>query len=152
MKLEMRRGCIWDSLTVDNVEEIDLTDEVRKEVLFEISKFIATLDIRQFGKLMANELAMYENSEELEYATDFYLSLIDKEIIQPFEQYPKEWNHYSELLSRQLRCYVSKYVRDLSPNYLNYVMQDLLPTLGRYENCGYCECCGDVREIYYLEL
>lgn len=148
----MKRGCTWDSLTVDNVEEIDLTDEKRIEVLSIISKFITSMDIRKFGNLMKDELMMYETEEELKYATDFYESLISNDLIQPLEQYPSEWNHRSEQLSRQLRSYVSKYVRDLSPDYLNYVLQDLLPEFGIYENCGYCECCGDIREQYTLEI
>ena len=36
MKLEMTRGCICSSLTVDGVEEIDLNDSYRKYVIRKI--------------------------------------------------------------------------------------------------------------------
>lgn len=152
MELIMKRGCTWDSLTVDNVEEIDLTDEKRIEVLDKISKFIASMDIREFGEVIKDELEMYDSEEDLEYSDDFYSSLIAAEIIQPLEQYPNEWNHHAEQLSRQLRSYTSKYIRGLSPNELNYVLQHFVEILGAYEDCGYCECCGDIREIYTLEI
>lgn len=148
----MKRGCTWDSLTVDNVEEIDLTDKQRIEVLGKISKFIDALDIHKFGEVIKDELERYSTEEDLEYTDDFYSGLIYSEIIKPLEQYPDEWNHHSEQLSRQLRSYTSKYIRDLSPEELNYVLQEFIEIFGEYENCGYCDCCGDIREQYTLEI
>jgi hypothetical protein len=41
MILKEITGCVCDSLTVDGVEEIDLTEEQRKEVILKISEYIA---------------------------------------------------------------------------------------------------------------
>lgn len=41
MILKQTTGCVCDSLTVDDVEEIDLTDEQRRQVILKISEYIA---------------------------------------------------------------------------------------------------------------
>ena len=41
MILKQTTGCVCDSLTVDDVEEIDLTEEQRKEVILKISEYIS---------------------------------------------------------------------------------------------------------------
>lgn len=41
MKLEYMCGCICDSLTVDGIEEIDLTDEQRILIIEKIGSFIS---------------------------------------------------------------------------------------------------------------
>jgi hypothetical protein len=41
MILKQTTGCVCNSLTVDDVEEIDLTEEQRKEVILKISEYIA---------------------------------------------------------------------------------------------------------------
>lgn len=43
MELKKVDGCIAFSLTVDGVEEIDLNDEKRKEVLMKIGQYISNL-------------------------------------------------------------------------------------------------------------
>ena len=40
MELEMVRGCVCGSLTVDGEHEINLTDEKRKEVLKALGEYI----------------------------------------------------------------------------------------------------------------
>lgn len=153
MKLEMIKGCICDSLTIDDVEEINLTDEKRIEVLVKIGKYVASCDIHKIGEVLSDELEMVNTEEDLEYADDFYLSLIDKEIIQPLQQFPKEWNHEAEHLARQFRSYLSKYIRDLHPNCLNTLLQTFIEEFGVYEgSVGPCECCGDYIETFTLEI
>lgn len=152
MNLTAITGCVHYDLTVDGTNEINLTDEKRIEVLSEISKYIASLDIRKFAEVMSNELKMYDLPEDLEYISDFYQSLIDNKIIQPFEQFPEEWNHKSEWLAKQLRSYVSKYIRDLSPDKLNTLLWDFLVVLGDYEYLYYCHQCGDIVEQYTLTI
>ena len=152
MNLTAITGCVRYDLTVDGTSEINLTDEKRIEVLSEISKYIASLDIQQFAKVISNELAMYDSEEDLEYISDFYQSLIDNKIIQPLEQFPKEWNHKSEWLAKQLRSYVSKYIRDLSPNELNSLLWDFIMEFGDYKYLYQCDQCGDVVEQYTLTI
>lgn len=41
MILKQTTGCVCNSLTVDGVEEIDLTEDQRKEVILKISEYIA---------------------------------------------------------------------------------------------------------------
>lgn len=41
MILKQITGCVCASLTVDDVEEIDLTDEQRRQVILKISEYIA---------------------------------------------------------------------------------------------------------------
>ena len=40
MKLVSKTGCICSSLTVDGIEEIDLLDVARKEVLVKFGEYI----------------------------------------------------------------------------------------------------------------
>ena len=152
MIIEMTTGCICDSLTVDGIEEINLTDDKRKEVLIEISNYVITIDIKTFGKLIDNYLSMFNQEDDLDYITDFYQSLINDEIITPLQQFPKVWNHEAELLTRQFRQKVHTYIATMHPNELNILLQDLLNTLGKYEFIGHCDCCGDIIEKYTLNL
>lgn len=41
MILKQTIGCVCASLTVDDIEEIDLTEKQRKEVILKISEYIA---------------------------------------------------------------------------------------------------------------
>ena len=152
MNLTAITGCVHYDLTVDGTNEINLTDEKRIEILSEISKYIASLDIQQFAKVIGNELAMYDSEEDLEYISDFYQSLTDSKIIQPLEQFPEEWSHKSEWLAKQLRSYVSKYIRDLSPNELNSLLWDFIMEFGDYEYLYQCNQCGDIVEQYTLTI
>ena len=77
MIIEMTTGCICDSLTVDGIEEINLTDDKRKEVLIKISNYNTELNIKSLGKLIDNYLSMFDQEDDLDYITDFYQSLID---------------------------------------------------------------------------
>lgn len=43
MEIKIVTGCICDSMTVDGIEEADMTDEQRKETLKKLGEFIATL-------------------------------------------------------------------------------------------------------------
>lgn len=54
MHLKYTTGCMADSLTVDNVEEIDLTDEQRREAWQRLCQWLA----RQSGKHL-NELLQF---------------------------------------------------------------------------------------------
>ena len=152
MIIEMTTGCICDSLTVDGIEEINLTDDKRKEVLMNISNYIITIDIKTFGKLINNYLSMFNQEDDLDYITDFYQSLIDDEIIIPLQQFPKVWNHEANLLTRRFRQKVHTHIITMHPNELNILLQDLLNTLGKYEFIGQCDCCGDIIEKYTLNI
>lgn len=78
MKIEKVTGCICDSLTVDGVQEIALTDEKRVEVLGRISDYIKTMDLKKFAEAINNEIGMYRDEEDLEYASEFYLKLTNE--------------------------------------------------------------------------
>lgn len=152
MIIEMTTGCICDSLTVDGIEEIDLTDDKRKEILIKISNYIVKLNIKFFGELIDNYLSMFDQEDDLDYITNFYQSLIDDEIITPLQQFPKVRNHETELLIRRFRQKVHTYIATMRPNELNILLQDLLNTLGEYKFIGQCNCCGDIIEKYTLNI
>lgn len=42
MKLELTEGCICDSLTVDGIEEIYLSDKERKKAIKKIAEYLST--------------------------------------------------------------------------------------------------------------
>ena len=152
MIIEMTTGCVCDSLTIDNIEEINLTDNKRKKILIEISNYIVTINIKTFGKLINNYLSNFVCEDDLNYITDFYQSLINDEIIVPLQQFPKIWNHEAELLTRRFRQKVHTYIATMHPNELNILLQDLLNTLGKYKFVGHCDCCGDIIEKYTLNI
>ena len=45
MKIQMTRGCIANSLTIDGKEEIDLSDNERQEVLRHIFEHLKAQDL-----------------------------------------------------------------------------------------------------------
>ncbi|MBP3732214.1 MAG: hypothetical protein J6I84_03105 [Bacilli bacterium] len=72
MKLELTRGCICDSLTVDDEEEIDLTDDVRKEVLRKIFEALRPEDLNYVLQELIPCFGEYEcDPEPCECCGDF---------------------------------------------------------------------------------
>lgn len=63
MILKQITGCVHDSLTVDGVEEINLTEEQRKEVILKISEYIA------------NQM----KTDQLNYFLTYFLTAFGKE-------------------------------------------------------------------------
>ena len=81
MELEMVRGCVCDSLTVDGVEEIDLTDEKRKEVLKALGDYITNLPTSELNNLMQLLLDYFGEYEDLGHC-DCCGSWIDKNTLK----------------------------------------------------------------------
>ena len=64
MKLELIRGCIRGSLTVDDVQEIDLNDEQRKEVIKKIFESMKPEDLNYLLQWYIEEFGEYECDHE----------------------------------------------------------------------------------------
>lgn len=153
MKIEKVTGCICDSLTVDGVKEVDLTDEKRIEVLERISDYIKTMDLKKFAEAINNEIGMYRDEEDLEYASEFYLKLTNEGVIDLFEKLPEEWYFESEWLASRLRAYTANYIRNMKTEDLNWVLQQLTEEFAFQESDGIpCDCCGDCVTTYTLEI
>ena len=60
MKLEMVRGCICDSLTVDGEEEYTLSDDKREEVLDCICSRLYPKDLNRFLQWYIQEYGEYD--------------------------------------------------------------------------------------------
>ena len=52
MKIEITTGCTRDSMQIDGIEEIDMTDEQRREALEKIGEYIKTLPTNQLNYLL----------------------------------------------------------------------------------------------------
>ena len=153
MKIEKVTGCICDSLTVDGVQELDLTNETRVKVLERISDYIKTMDLKKFAEAINNEIGMYKDEEDLEYASEFYLKLTNEGVIDLFEQFPAEWYFESEWLSSRLRAYTAHYIRNMKTEDLNWVLQQLTEAFAFQESDGIpCDCCGDCVTTYTMEI
>lgn len=153
MRIEKVTGCICDSLTVDGVQEIDLTDEKRVEVLGRIGDYIKTMDLKKFAKAINNEIGIYRDEEDLEYASEFYLKLTNEGVIDLFEQFPTEWSLESEWLASRLRAYTAHYIRNMETGDLNWVLQQLTEEFAFQESDGIpCDCCGDCVTTYMMEI
>jgi hypothetical protein len=64
MKLELIRGCVCDSLNINDDREIDLTDEQRREVLKKIFKHLKPEDLNYVLQALIPMFGEYECSEE----------------------------------------------------------------------------------------
>lgn len=124
--LKLSEGCIFDSITVDGVEEIDITSDVlRKETLEEIAQYlekIKTVDNNKLDKIRGC-IEMFDCLEENE--------LEDKSV--------------KELCDM---------IRNTKPDNLNYILQFLIPTYGTLVSVSEepCEDCGDYVYEYELRL
>lgn len=64
MILKMMRGCMADSLTVDDKEEMDLTDEERKEVLKRIFDHLAPKDLNEVMQVLIERFGDCETDDK----------------------------------------------------------------------------------------
>ena len=64
MKLEMTRGCICDSLSIDGTQEIDLTDEQRKEVIKKVFDSMKPEDLNYLLQWYLPYKGDYESSDK----------------------------------------------------------------------------------------
>ena len=71
MKLELIRGCICGSLNVDGTEEIDLTDDQRKEVLKKIFEHLKPEDLNYVMQDLIETFGEYSCGEPCECCGDF---------------------------------------------------------------------------------
>lgn len=60
----MVTGCICDSLTIDGIEEINLSDEKRKEVLNRIFPHINSSDLNELLQWFLPKYGEYEGSDK----------------------------------------------------------------------------------------
>jgi hypothetical protein len=60
MKLKMVEGCMCDSLTVDGIEEIEMTDEKRQET---INKIMESLEPKDLNYLLQWYLPIFGDYE-----------------------------------------------------------------------------------------
>ena len=75
MKLKMTRGCICDSLTIDGKEEINLTEEERKQIWLHVCDTLKSKDPKHLNELLQFILENYGNyacsTEPCECCGDF---------------------------------------------------------------------------------
>ena len=64
MKIQLTRGCIAGSLTIDGKEEIHLTDEQRQEVLQHIINHLKPEDLNYVLQDLAETFGEYESDDE----------------------------------------------------------------------------------------
>lgn len=68
MKLNLTTGCICDSLTVDGVEEVDMTESLRTETKVKLLTWLAEhpekLDLNQMLQQILPEYGEYDSSGE----------------------------------------------------------------------------------------
>lgn len=151
MKIEKVTGCICDSLTVDGVQEIDLTDGKRVEVLSAISDYIHTYPFDKFGELIRWYFEMYTTEEDLEYMDEYYKSLIDSKLITPLYVLPEDTVENIALYAA-LRARLGCYIKSVPPHDLNWILQQVVEAFGEYEYIDYCEQCCDSIYKYTLEI
>lgn len=123
MILKSVTGCICDSLTVDDIEEIDLpSDKIRKEVLEKIGEFLKKqlLDDHQLTNLR-DSMEAYLNLEE------------------------------GELKGKTIEE-LGGIIKSTEPGNLNYVLQFIIEPFGEltYKSKTACDCCGDYVYEYTL--
>ena len=68
MKLELTRGCICDSMTVDGVEEIDLTTEERRRTINKICKWLEENSDSQLNYVLQELIPMM--AQDYEYDSE----------------------------------------------------------------------------------
>ena len=64
MKIQLIRGCIAGSLTIDGKEEIHLTDDERQEVLRHIFNHLKPEDLNYVLQNLAETFGEYESDDE----------------------------------------------------------------------------------------
>ena len=122
-------------------------------MLERVSDYIKTMDLKKFAEAINNEIGMYKDEEDLEYASEFYLKLTNEGVIDLFEQFPAEWYFESEWLSSRLRAYTAHYIRNMKTEDLNWVLQQLTEAFAFQESDGTpCDCCGDCVTTYKMEI
>lgn len=125
MVLKYTSGCICSSLTVDDVEEIDLrSNKVRRVALRKIGNYIESLEL---------------DNESLEWLRDCIEGYL---CFEPDELKNKTKSELCEL------------IRTTEPRNLNYVLQFVVERYGKltYKSKTACECCGDYVYEYTLEV
>lgn len=152
MFLEKVTGCTCDSLTVDDVQEIKMSDNDRVAVLKRIGMYISILDLAKFKELINNELLMYTSLDDLEYADEFYLMLIKNKTIEPLQQLDGMSAIDEEYLLIELRVSLANYIMNVSPNDLNWILSQFVEAVGETEYLGYCDQCCDSFYKYTLEI
>ena len=152
MILEKVTGCTCDSLTVDDVREIEMKDDDRVSVLKRIVMYISRLDLAKFKELINDELMMYTDMEDLSYADEFYSMLLKNKTIEPLQQLDGMSAIDEEYLLIELRVALANYIMNVSPNDLNWILSQFVEALGEEEYLGYCEQCCDSINKYTLEL
>lgn len=65
MELELTQGCVCDSLTIDNIEEVDLTDEQRIEVLNKIGEYIKTVPTDTLNDFLQDFIQLFGEFEDI---------------------------------------------------------------------------------------
>ena len=124
MKLVSRSGCICSSLTVDEIEEIDIPfDRNRKLVLIKIGDYVSRQTL--------SDNALVDFKEHIQA----YLDLEEDDVKN------KTMKELVELIKNQ------------PAHMLNYVLQFIIPAFGVLTYVGEpCECCGDIVYEYTLSL
>lgn len=143
MVIEKVTGCTCDSLTVDDVQEIALTNSERREVLNNIGKYISKMDLESFKDLIDCELKMYSNEEDLEYVDEFYSMLLVDKTIKPLQQFDNMLPLDEEYLLIELRVALANFILNMSTDDLNWLLQQITEALGESEYLYYCEQCFD---------
>lgn len=152
MILEKVSGCTCDSLTVDDVQEIELDDDARVNVLKRIGMYIATMDMNAFKPLMEDEFMMYTTAEDLEYADEFYSLLLKNGTIKPLQQLDGMSDIELEYLLIELRVALSNYIMNVPPSDLNWILSQFVEAFGVSEYLGHCDQCGDSIYQYTLKI
>ena len=60
MKLELVTGCICDSLTADGIQEVDMTNEQRQEVINRIAEWLNPKDLNYLLQALLPQFGEYE--------------------------------------------------------------------------------------------
>jgi hypothetical protein len=73
MKIKLTEGCICNSLEIDGVEEIDLTDEQREKILEKVCKEIKPKNLNHLLRYLVCEYAQeyHCDSEPCECCGDY---------------------------------------------------------------------------------
>lgn len=152
MILEKVTGCTCDSLTVDDVREIELTDIERRDVLTNIGKYISKMDLESFKGLIDGELKMYSNEEDLDCVDEFYSMLLVDKTIKPLQQFDNMLPLDEEYLLIELRVALANFIINMHTDDLNWLLQQITEALGESEYLFYCEQCFDSVYKYTLEI
>lgn len=153
MILKSIRGCICDSLTVNGIEEINLTNKVRREVLNQIACFMETIDDDKANYILNEYLLTVTNEEEYECRNYFYDAIINEFNLPIYSQITDIKENEKQIILSKFKTLIKNYLLKLNTNKLNYILQDIIPLFGTYYSDGIqCQCCGDYVEEYTLEI